>query len=275
MEKVGALHVDWAVSISLFLLFVISVLLLFRPGLLPDYDGSSLTGLVEQELLDATLLRYEYVPVSFITNAQSNSSWTHARIVFQNPVVFPFCDKTASHYVLFNADGSLLDPIDYQFNLNDLSCNDNDVPLSNSVVRVIFGGLSPSSPYSFIIAHSSETKISGAGLYCSQAVCDEIVLGSVNQGVRVTKKGMSSSLLDKVLNDYVDNHYADVKTSIKFPRGKEFRVCETSISDDSCHPKDIVVPRDANVYSQSLSNALINGTSGELEGRSDIIIQAW
>lgn len=280
MEKSGAIHVDWAVSIALFLMFVIGMLLLFRPGVLPVYNGEFLTGLVEDELFHYSSFEYQSVPLSFTTNPQNVPpavAWTHARVNFSDTLIFPFCDQEKSHYTLFYANGSFVPSDQYFINVrpnpSQVLCNEKGIPLPNNDVRMIFGGLAPSTEYSFVLVYSPDTKVYGTGSQCGSVTCSDVPIANVQEGIRVVEKGVSAERLAGVLG-YIDVNYSDSKETIKFPKNKEFRVCEKVVSDESCHPSS-EIPADVNVYSRSISSAVINGTNGDIIGRVDLIIQTW
>ncbi len=50
MNKKGESHVDWAVSMGIFLVYVMSMFMLIQPGIQPFYSETNLVGIIENQL---------------------------------------------------------------------------------------------------------------------------------------------------------------------------------------------------------------------------------
>src|SRR3989344_5426000 len=64
MNKKGAgIHVDWAISMGLFVISLITLILLLRPGVKPLFDTSTLLNLVEERFNTQTLWHVRMTPL--------------------------------------------------------------------------------------------------------------------------------------------------------------------------------------------------------------------
>jgi len=52
IQKKGDVHIDWVISIGIFLTFVIVLLAFIKPGYEPNYEGEVLINIVENELME-------------------------------------------------------------------------------------------------------------------------------------------------------------------------------------------------------------------------------
>ena len=64
MNKKGAgIHVDWAISMGLFIISLITLILLLRPGVKPLFDTQTLLSLIEERFNNQTLWHVRTVPL--------------------------------------------------------------------------------------------------------------------------------------------------------------------------------------------------------------------
>src|SRR3989344_9079806 len=64
MSKKGIAHLDWMISMALFLLFLLSIFVFFKPGAEPAYHRDYLTSIIEDKIRDATYYSIERIPIS-------------------------------------------------------------------------------------------------------------------------------------------------------------------------------------------------------------------
>ena len=62
--KKGLTHIDWAMSIGLFIVYLIVLIILFRPAITTeDYSGDFLSSIVKQGLIDDSYITIEKIPI--------------------------------------------------------------------------------------------------------------------------------------------------------------------------------------------------------------------
>jgi len=54
MNKIGASHIDWAVSMGIFLVYILLMIVFLKPGITPIYEPESLMILIEDQFFDDT-----------------------------------------------------------------------------------------------------------------------------------------------------------------------------------------------------------------------------
>ena len=61
--KRGLTHIDWAISIGLFLIYLIVVIVLFRPGIAEDYTADFLSSIIKQGIEENSSIIIEKMPI--------------------------------------------------------------------------------------------------------------------------------------------------------------------------------------------------------------------
>ncbi len=51
MKKRGAIHIDWVISMGIFIIYIIVLLILIKPSYKPEFEGDVLTTMVKNEFL--------------------------------------------------------------------------------------------------------------------------------------------------------------------------------------------------------------------------------
>lgn len=258
MNKKGAIHVDWAVSMALFVLFIIGILVFLKPGVLSLYDDEYLASLVVHEVINRSTVRLEEVPITF-TPTQSVVS-----LSFSDP--FPLCgDTNPEKYVIIKQGQALpasADPKNYEIVVNDACV---------AVVRV--QGLVQEKQTIRLVHFASGTWQNGA-VSCVEPSCETIGQNLRSVGVKETKKGIGDSTLRSVLNSLNDDAgYNAFKQQIRFPSRKAFRVCRDAVTEQTCVPS-AAPPADADVTATTVSEVLLSDTA-EINGKVDVIVQVW
>ena len=50
MDKKGGGHVDWIISIGIFLIYLLSMFVLIKPGIIPTHDSDTLLDIIEENV---------------------------------------------------------------------------------------------------------------------------------------------------------------------------------------------------------------------------------
>ncbi len=62
--KKGDIHVDWVISLGIFILYITSLLLIIKPGFRPSYSGDSLINILEEKFRKEAYWTIKTFPVS-------------------------------------------------------------------------------------------------------------------------------------------------------------------------------------------------------------------
>ena len=258
MGDKGAIHVDWAVSMALFLLFIIGILVFLKPGVLSLYDDEYLTGLVADEVMNRSFVRLEEVPITFVPTQAIVS------LPFSDP--FPLCgDANANKYVVVVGNAPLpaqSDPKRYQV-----------VTSGACVSEVRVQGLA-SEKQTIRLVHFAAGSWENGAITCPPTGCESIDGQLRSVGVKETKKGVGQSALKSVLGSLDSTEeYAAFKTQIHFPARKSFRVCKDVVTDETC-TSSAIPPSDADITARTVSEVVLSDTA-QIEGKVDVIVQVW
>src|SRR3989344_8877171 len=86
--KKGSMHLDWMVSMSIFLVFLLMILIYFKPGAEPAYQKDYLLPIVEANFRNSTYYSIERLPITTtITPTQEGIDY----IEFEFDKNFPIC----------------------------------------------------------------------------------------------------------------------------------------------------------------------------------------
>ncbi|MEK6940971.1 MAG: hypothetical protein AABW49_03670 [Nanoarchaeota archaeon] len=250
----GAVHVDWILSMGIFLIVVFGILIFFKPGILPAFSSGYLIGLITDNVDERILHGVGKVPISFVTDVDIST----VKLIF--PSVFPFCSDAAipgDHFKLGMTSPSSRDSVDFSL---------GSVQSCNTPVELVIDSVVPSSINTFKLFYS-ESSYGGHGA----PLCDPcMVISSFDVGVAEWSFGWSRDKLDDLFSR-LDNDYSAVKEEFKLPLTRNFRICANDLSD--CHPNNNP-PNDVDIVASTISGIDMN-IDGEVEGRIDLIIQAW
>jgi len=78
--KKGLTHIDWAMSIGLFILYLVIIFILFKPGIKEEYTSDFLSSIVQQGITDDSYLKIEKTPIFIEPNILASSGDYHIQI---------------------------------------------------------------------------------------------------------------------------------------------------------------------------------------------------
>src|SRR3989338_4697839 len=85
MEKRGiGHHLDWIIGISLFILYILFVIVTLKPGVQPLQKGSTLVDIVQDRFMQNVIWKVTKVPLS-ITSSCSSMSKSYIKIINNYP----------------------------------------------------------------------------------------------------------------------------------------------------------------------------------------------
>ena len=227
--KKGASHVDWAISMGIFLVYLIGLIIFLRPGVQPLINEDVLINLVQNNLNNETYLRVGKAPLLInLTNAGAGKYQININ------KGFPY-DWAKENVSVINIYGEHLPTY-----IRSSTCDINgcDLIFESDVERYTIN--------QFTILHSLAfyPNSSASGLNGTYTVVENYdpILNKGNFtysiGVNEDVKGIYLPNLDNFLNSYNNvSLYSNLKKKWKFPDTKEFTIylCNDKYSWDYCY----------------------------------------
>ncbi len=252
MVKKGTTHVDWAISIGIFLIYVLGLFIFLKPGLEPVYKNEILEEIVDGNFFEEVNLIVERKPL-YIDNADTGGDDVEVRIESRLP--FLITQYNENEFTLYDENFVEL-PLDIENNFNGMKFRAN----IKSGKRNIFW-----------LVNSEETSpISLEGMPVEIIVSpDDEVNPTFDYSFGVTEKivGISSIKLQNFFDYYGDDQlkYGDLKEKWNYPSFKDFAI---SYSDEdglveSYSPEDI--PAQTNVFARNVRHFLIDSKGDSIK----------
>jgi len=268
--KKGSMHIDWMISMGIFLMIFLAILLFFKPGSETAYQGDYLISLVESRLVKETYYAIERTPIAWDSGLPSKEF-----VEFGFNGNFPACDDDENNFGIVKPDFQYID-----FKIDGLSCNSNQGDGKIWLRTSDLSGLSK-----FYVFYSDEIIYTNnnANIECRLTPggpgqpqnCERMNNDDFKVGVNEIIKGLNSVKLTRKIND-LDGNYTGTKTSWGYPQSKEFKICKDSFNN--CKPGDDVkkIPDNANVFAKEIRmNALNKDTTLDTTRVEVLIIRAW
>ncbi|MFH1332376.1 MAG: hypothetical protein ABIH63_03790 [archaeon] len=247
MSKKGAAsHVDWAISIGLFVVYTLLLFIFLRPGIQPVYSQSNLLKIVESGFNSDAKYSIDKIPFFIRPNGNNfPSAPGNYQLAVEN-VDFPFQGYDEENFSLILLNRSEL-PFEMEFNIPP---GNRDALRFNST----FNG--NNVDYTFFLLYSTEHRYgrswgrdSNRLLYKpGQGNQPDIINFTYEFGVREAVKGLSYDKLDSLTADY-----DAIKVRWKFPSDKDFSLVATTLEDNQVikEVNNIRLPTNVNVYANT------------------------
>ncbi len=284
--KKGASHVDWAISIGIFLIYVLGLIVFLRPGIQPLLNEDVLIKIVQNNFNNETYLTVGMAPLLInLTNAPTG------RYSVQINKGFPY-DWTKENVSILDQYGSHLPTYIRQSTCDINGC---DLIFDANVERYTIN--------KFTILHSSAfyPNASASSLNGSLIVIENydpvLQKGNFTYSIGVNEdiKGVYLPYLDNFLKSYTNtSSYPNLKKKWKFPDTREFAfyLCNNKNAWNYCYanptngPYDgatlnfdsslynITAPsKDTNIFVKEYKDWIINRKGERIIVR--ILIQVW
>ncbi len=255
MYKKGASsHVDWAISVGIFVIYILLLFIFLRPGTEPAYSQDKLLDIVESNLDTDGKYSIEMTPL-FIRPVvgnfpEANPSKGQYQVQISDTDL-PFTDKDDKSFSL-----QLVNHTELGFKM-DLKNN----PRGDSIrFNSTFEGYDKN--YTFILIYSSEYLYSRS-LPKLQGNDKEMLLtndlsNSVNFtydfGVKEVVKGFSPDKLQSLSDDY-----SSIKSSWKFPSDMDFSLIVTDMENGRVlkSVNNVAAPLNINVFANTYLDWLL------------------
>ncbi|MDD5133596.1 MAG: hypothetical protein PHD81_00455 [Candidatus Nanoarchaeia archaeon] len=232
-------HLDWMLAIGLFMVYILFVIVMLKPGIDPLYKGSVLLDLVQDNLMNEINWEITKVPI-------------HIKISSTCPVE--------------NGDIKINFPFDWNEKLRLFRENGNELAFSaspkvNLILDDVWSGTGEET-LSLMYSPDFTNGESGISGSCSPA---DYTYGIAEMIKGICDNGNCGDKIDVLFN----KNYADVKTEWNFPPNKEFSIQ----IENRKFPQNLVPPTSADVFVRQIPNYLLK-QNGELIPVTITII-AW
>ncbi|MBI2673216.1 hypothetical protein HYX19_03070 [Candidatus Woesearchaeota archaeon] len=284
--KKGASHVDWAISMGIFLVYIIGLIIFLRPGVQPILNGDTLINLVQNNLDNETYLKVGKAPLLInLTNAAAGKYSIHIN------KGFPY-DWAKENVSIINRYG---DHLPTYIRSSTCDVNGCDLIFESEIERYTIN--------QFVILHSSAfyPNSSAGSLNASLVVVENYdpILRQGNFtysiGVNEDTKGIFLPSLSAFVNSYNSlSSYQELKNKWKFPDTNAFTVylCNDKYTWDYCYSNisqgpfdgatldfkamlyNLTAPsKDVNVFAKEYKSWVINRKGERILIR--ILIRIW
>jgi hypothetical protein len=264
MNKKGAAsHVDWAISIGLFVVYTLLLFIFLRPGTEPVYSQSNLLTIIASSLNADYQYSIEKTPLFIRPNGNNFPSAAGEYQAEIRKANLAFDVDDAKNFSLQLVNGS-----DVKFEMGLSHSHNNDFLRLNST----FDG--NNKDYIFVILYSNEhaydshlSQAAGAGLLLYDP--PKNINFTYELGVKEVVTGFSS----EKLAGHVD--YAALKTAWKFPADRDFSVVVTDVVTGVKLKvvNDVVVPPNINVFANTYLDWLLYNNSTMVP--VNVFIRVW
>ncbi len=242
MQKRGATHADWAISLGLFLIYILSMFMILQPGVQPIYKEEQLIKNLKQEITDKTEFVLSQTPL-IITTDDLAGAGTY-EITIDAPLPF---EKDGTKAAIFTEDGTYIDNARIDLTTNTLQFE---------------ASLELGSNKFWVYEIIEPNKLGDAFNYDNSFYSDATSIYNTKEnftyqfGAPETVEGLSWTLLNsEVLNDEgmsckgedAEEDYTILKNILNYPYNKDFiiQVIENpspryALEDsvDICHIED-------------------------------------
>lgn len=212
MNKKGAIHVDWAISMGLFLIYVVVLFILIKPGYYAEYKPENLFSIIEDNFLSNISTKIKEVQL-IIEKCSGKDTTIKLEETNNNNY---FSDKKFT-----KDDGNKLDSgVIIRGNEIIIDCYTLQPPITGS--RQAFIAISyPKEHYVFNdFSHSPQYSVSCSS--SSNANNCKAYLGVINDFV-----GFDENYLKQLIRN---TPYGDISNSWGFPLNKKFNITVTKLN---------------------------------------------
>lgn len=280
--KKGAVHLDWMISMGIFIMFLLSMLVFFKPGAESAYGRDYLISILEDNFKSSTFYSIERIPIN-INGLDINDADKIEYVNLKFDGNFPICDENMK---TFNVVDELLEDVDFE--ISDFDCTDGErdgnieikpylIDGSNTFKVYLLYNADEFSKYNSVSIECLTTPQEGNPVNCVDAPKEKI-----NVGVSEIVSGLNQKKLDLInqeINQETDNIYDKdngIKSRWKYPKTKDFKICIDGMDDANCFPHDNIrkIPGDANVFVKEFKENVLNENTGLGTGVV-VNIRAW
>lgn len=249
MNKKGS-HVDWAISIGIFLVYLIGLFILLRPGVTPVHKPEGLLNILEDRFNEEVMWEVREIPIILQKDCRGEfigGSWYGPSIELKVSDDWKF--------------SSVITP----------KPNDG-VEWSNGVLRCSreiceYKIEKPKLEIGYTVIYYPNKKKWGPPDLVLETIPEKKDYCEVILGASISKFGINRGWLGELKS----KDYNDLKDEWGFPEDKDFAIYENDLNNKINGAE--VIPQGVNVFSKEIKTNFLSNR-GELDSVT-IIIQVW
>lgn len=236
INKKGASHADWAISLGIFLLYILSMLMIIQPGVQPIYKEDRLLKIAKDNYMAMTEYRFYKTPVVIDTTGMAFAGPGSYMVTINGDMPFAGDENT---YAITGADGVPLDRFYISFAVGKISFDAN-ILAGRNTFYVISNSRAFGDPQAYSRASpAAATEISNNAAplanFTSHFGTTEILAG-VDEEPLMTDVNTAGG----VLCGDDDAQYVALKRLWAYPAGKEFTTYYTTTASPRYTAADVV-----------------------------------
>lgn len=228
-------HLDWIIGMSLFMLYILFMVITLKPGIQPLHTGDTLLSIIQNNFIDNVTWNITRVPLNLVASPTSG------------------CENLFS--------------IDFPFNwINNIKIYNNNIPVEfgmSGSSLVIFYGNQVVGKKEYIILHSDDESFSGA--VSQKTGCTNGV--TYIYGIPELLTGLSDLRISGLVTN-ANEDYEKLKTKLNYPITNDF-----TILVDGLAIHDVVPPSNANVYVRQFTDFILKNTGEKIP--VTVTIKVW
>lgn len=240
-----ASHLDWIIGITLFMFYVLFIIVTLKPGVQPLHKGDTLLLMVQDNFI-------------------SNVTWDITKV----PIfVKPHCVNEETPYASFNFPEEFSDWDNSNTKLYN-KLNNQGVDFSIQGNLIAYFGISGADKKEYFLLHSNDPDFIIRTDRHSLSSCSEGV--EFIYGIPETLKGLSIKKISYLQTEY---NYNKLKTDWNYPETNDFNITININNEKHEISGKRAPPGNANVYVKQFTEFIL-GDKGE-QIPATVIISAW
>ncbi len=267
MPKKGfASHIDWAISVGVFVVYVLLLFIFLRPGAQPVYLQGNLLKIVESGFNEDVVYSVDKIPLFIRPNGNNfPSAPGDYQLAIEN-VDFPFASYDSENFTLILQNKSELP---FQIELRPTAYDSlrfNSSFSGNDVNYIFFLLYSSEHRYDRSLGTDSDRLLYKPGLDSSP----DITNFTYEFGVKDTVSGLSVDKLSSLPTDY-----GALKLRWKFPADRDFSVVATKLETNEVFKEinSIRLPTNINVYANTYLDWILEPNTDTVP--VNVTIRVW
>ena len=258
MDKKGDGHVDWIISIGIFLIYLLGMFVIIRPGIEPSQDYDTLLDILEENVKEDVNIEFD----QGILSDFGGLYWT----LYKAPLFFQgFADDVYASCI--NVDFPYGDQNNIE-RINAYKIGDDGTKVSLnaelsgnslSIEEQPGGSWEPNNQYIIYFSDNAVYDDASSGTITEGVICEGRVNANYNLGIVEKTRGVSEKAIDtlNVGSNLANKNYEQVKIIYGYPGSKEF-----SFIIQSGGVKLEYIPKQpdakTNIYTRSWGDFILN-----------------
>ncbi len=259
--KKGINYVDWVIAIGIFIVYIIFIFVVFKPGIRESYSPSYMLDIIKTNLVESTHYSIEKVSL-FVDYAETSQDNNGDGIPDSETIElqFPFKWQDGNTRIRNTKNNGIINKqiLDEDSNLN-----------TPNTLKIEDKFLDTSETKEYLLIYNNEQTFSND---FPSSTTKNSNLYSPRFGIKSELKGISVNNLNQIKN----SEYSTLKSNWHFPLPREFSISITKIQDPSFSYLDyqkITPIQDAKVFVLQYKDDIIEDEGTKIPVL--VIIRTW